>query len=222
MRAHHEYGAHGPPPDGAAFGAELERLMALYDRGRDRGPAQPPRQPRQPAVPDDGRPRPRRLPTSRCCSRRRCPARPCIYYGDEVGSRATSDPDCRRAFPVGRGALGPRTAWRGRAPRSRPATRTRAAPGVVPHRGARRRCGCVRPRWRPGGSRPCWWWSTPARRPVSSPSRSPSSPARARRRRCPLGGPAGQPVVVASDGSATVAVAARTGRVLVAGAARRA
>jgi neopullulanase len=30
------------------------------------------------------------------------PGAPCIYYGDEIGMEGDGDPDCRRAYPVGR------------------------------------------------------------------------------------------------------------------------
>ena len=45
VRRHHEYGRTVLRRDGAAFGAELERLMAALRPRRDGGAAQPPRQP---------------------------------------------------------------------------------------------------------------------------------------------------------------------------------
>ncbi len=84
--------------DGAGTGAELERLMALYD----------------PAVTYvqlnllDSHDSPRfrtlaggdeaawRLATLLLAT---LPGAPCIYYGDEVGLEGDHDPDCRRSFP---------------------------------------------------------------------------------------------------------------------------
>jgi cyclomaltodextrinase / maltogenic alpha-amylase / neopullulanase len=94
----HEYRQHTMVRDGHSLGAELERLMALYD----------------PAVTYvqlnllDSHDSPRfrtlaggdrdawRLATLLLGT---LPGAPCIYYGDEVGVEGDHDPDCRRAFP---------------------------------------------------------------------------------------------------------------------------
>jgi cyclomaltodextrinase / maltogenic alpha-amylase / neopullulanase len=89
--------------DGAAFGAELERLMRLYD----------------PAVTavqlnlldSHDSPRFRTMAGSDPAAWRLAvllqatlPGAPCTYYGDEVGVEGDHDPDCRRAFPWDEGA----------------------------------------------------------------------------------------------------------------------
>ena len=94
----HDYGRGTKVRDGAAFGAELERLMSLYD----------------PAVTHvqlnllDSHDSPRfRTMTGRDPAAWRLavllqatlPGAPCIYYGDEVGVEGDHDPDCRRSFP---------------------------------------------------------------------------------------------------------------------------
>ena len=98
VRRHHEYGRTVRRRDGAAFGAELERLMALYD----------------PAVTEvqlnllDSHDSPRfRTMAGRdraayhlaVLLQATLPGAPCTYYGDEVGVEGDHDPDCRRAFP---------------------------------------------------------------------------------------------------------------------------
>jgi len=94
----HEYGRNTVVRDGAGFGAELERLMRLYD----------------PAVThvqlnlldSHDSPRFRSLVRGDAAAWRiatlllaTLPGAPCIYYGDEVGVEGDHDPDCRRAFP---------------------------------------------------------------------------------------------------------------------------
>ena len=98
VRRHHEYGRTVVRRDGAAFGAELERLMALYD----------------PAVTQvqlnllDSHDSPRfRTMAGRdraayhlaVLLQATLPGAPCTYYGDEIGVEGDHDPDCRRAFP---------------------------------------------------------------------------------------------------------------------------
>ncbi|MEO5964606.1 MAG: glycoside hydrolase family 13 protein [Candidatus Limnocylindrales bacterium] len=98
VRAHHEYGGSVHRRDGAGFGAELERLMGLYDR----------------AVTDvqlnllgsHDSPRFRTMASDDRASyhlavllQATLPGAPCTYYGDEVGLVGGNDPECRRAFP---------------------------------------------------------------------------------------------------------------------------
>jgi neopullulanase len=98
VRRHHEYGQGVRRRDGAAFGAELGRLMTLYD----------------PAVTEvqlnlldsHDSPRFRTMAGTDKASyhlavvlQATLPGAPCTYYGDEVGVEGDHDPDCRRAFP---------------------------------------------------------------------------------------------------------------------------
>ncbi len=98
LRFHHEYGEHVRPLDGAAFAAELERVMALYD----------------PAVTAvqlnllHSHDTPRFLTLAggdRAALRlaillqATLPGAPSIFYGDEIGLEGGPDPDCRRSFP---------------------------------------------------------------------------------------------------------------------------
>lgn len=94
----HEYSQGTVVRDGVAMGAELDRLMGLYD----------------PAVTHvqlnllDSHDSPRfRTLAGRDPGAWRIaslllatlPGAPCIYYGDEVGVEGDHDPDCRRSFP---------------------------------------------------------------------------------------------------------------------------
>ncbi len=98
VRAHHEYGRTVVRRDGAAFAAELERLMRLYDPAVTEvqlnllGSHDSPRF-RTMAGRDDAAGRLAVLLQATL------PGAPCIYYGDEVGIEGDHDPDCRRAFP---------------------------------------------------------------------------------------------------------------------------
>ncbi len=62
---HDQYRTRVHPLDGPAFAAELERIHASVCPRGDGRPAQPHRQPRHPAVPNDGRRRPRGSPPGR-------------------------------------------------------------------------------------------------------------------------------------------------------------
>ncbi len=98
VRAHHEYGRTVHRRDGAAFGAELERLMTLYD------PAVTGVQLNLLASHDTPRFRTMagRDPAAYHLAvllQATLPGAPCTYYGDEVGIEGNQDPDCRRAFP---------------------------------------------------------------------------------------------------------------------------
>jgi cyclomaltodextrinase len=96
---HHEYRERVRPLDGAAFAAELQRIMTLYD----------------PAVTAaqlnllDSHDTPRFLTLAggdrdalrlAMLLQATLPGAPCIYYGDEIGLEGGSDPDCRRSFPI--------------------------------------------------------------------------------------------------------------------------
>jgi cyclomaltodextrinase / maltogenic alpha-amylase / neopullulanase len=95
---HHEYRTHVHRLDGAAFGAELERILGLYD-------------PDVTAVQLnllDSHDTPRFLSLAggdRAALRlallllATLPGAPCIYYGDEIGMEGGPDPDSRRSFP---------------------------------------------------------------------------------------------------------------------------
>jgi neopullulanase len=92
------------PLDGAAFGARVERLMALYD----------------PAVTEvqynligsHDTPRARTVMGGSAERLRLAtllqltlPGAPAIYYGDEIAMEGAADPDCRRAYPPAGEAL---------------------------------------------------------------------------------------------------------------------
>lgn len=98
VRAHHEYGRAVRRRDGAAFGAELERLMGLYE------PAVTEVQLNLLGSHDSPRfrtmaGRDRAAYHLAVLLQATLPGAPCIYYGDEVGVEGGPDPDCRRAFP---------------------------------------------------------------------------------------------------------------------------
>ena len=78
----------------------VERQLTRLRPRDHRGPAQPARQPRHAADPDD-------LPAATGHAVRLAtlvqltlPGAPCIYYGDEIGMAGGHDPDCRGAFPT--------------------------------------------------------------------------------------------------------------------------
>jgi len=86
------------PRDGAAFGAELERLMRLYD------PAV--RAVMLSLLDSHDTPRLRTMLGGDLAGVRiatvlqmTLPGAPSIFYGDEVGIEGHQDPDCRRSFP---------------------------------------------------------------------------------------------------------------------------
>jgi neopullulanase len=98
VRAHHEYGGTVHRRDGATFGAELERLMSVYD----------------PAITEvqlnllgsHDSPRFRTMASGDQDSyhlavllQATLPGAPCTYYGDEIGLSGGNDPGCRGAFP---------------------------------------------------------------------------------------------------------------------------
>jgi cyclomaltodextrinase / maltogenic alpha-amylase / neopullulanase len=98
VRAHHEYGGAVRRRGGAAFGAELERLMRLYD------PAVTFAQLNLLGSHDSPRFRTmagldRAAGHLAVLLQATLPGAPCIYYGDEVGVEGGNDPDCRRSFP---------------------------------------------------------------------------------------------------------------------------
>jgi len=98
VRAHHEYGARVQRRDGAAFGAELELLMGLYD------PAVTSVQLNLLGSHDSPRfrtmaGRDRAAYRLAVLLQATLPGAPCVYYGDEIGLEGGNDPECRAAFP---------------------------------------------------------------------------------------------------------------------------
>lgn len=98
VRRHHEYGRTVQRRDGAAFGAELERLNGLYDRAITEVQLN--------LIDSHDSPRFRTMAGTDKASyqlavvlQATLPGAPCTYYGDEVGVEGDHDPDCRRAFP---------------------------------------------------------------------------------------------------------------------------
>jgi neopullulanase len=98
VRRHHEYGGRTHRRDGAAFGAELERLMGLYDRAITEVQLN--------LLDSHDSPRFRTMAGGDAGAWRLAvllqatlPGAPCIYYGNEVGVEGDQDPDCRRSFP---------------------------------------------------------------------------------------------------------------------------
>jgi neopullulanase len=84
--------------DGAAFGAELERLMGLYDRAVTEVQLN--------LLDSHDSPRFRTMAGRDRAAyhlavllQATLPGAPCTYYGDEIGVEGDHDPDCRRAFP---------------------------------------------------------------------------------------------------------------------------
>ena len=134
VRSQNEYAAHVQPMDGAAFAAELERLLGLYDPAviavqfNLLGSHDTPR-----FVTVCGGDRVGlRLAT---LIQMTLPGAPSIYYGDEIGMEGGVDPANRGAFP----------------PTAPPGTRTCAASSP-----ARSRCAIPVPRCATG-ARSGWW-----------------------------------------------------------------
>ncbi len=150
--------------------------------------------------------------TSPSSSRRRCRARPAPTTATRSASRATTIPTAG-ARSRGTRRAGTATGWSGRGRRSPPGMRCRRSGGAPS--GSR---GPRTTRWpscagrRPGPVR-SWSSSTRATRPRRCGSGSRSWPAR-RSRIMPLPAGAGPATTVADDGSATVHVGPRTGRIL--------
>jgi neopullulanase len=98
VRRHHEYGRTVRRRDGAAFAAELERLMGLYDRAVTEVQLN--------LLDSHDSPRYRTMAGRDRAAyhlavllQSTLPGAPCTYYGDEIGVEGDHDPDCRRAFP---------------------------------------------------------------------------------------------------------------------------
>ena len=98
VRRHHQYGRTVRRRDGAAFGAELERLMDLYDRAVTEVQLN--------LLDSHDSPRFRTMAGRDRAAyhlavllQATLPGAPCTYYGDEIGVEGDHDPDCRRAFP---------------------------------------------------------------------------------------------------------------------------
>ena len=88
------------PLDGPAFGRRLEALMTNYDPDVVAVQLNLIGSHDTPRALTVARRRPRRRSAWRCCSSRRLPGAPCIYYGDEIGMEGDHDPDNRRAYPA--------------------------------------------------------------------------------------------------------------------------
>jgi len=98
VRRHHEYGRTVRRRDGAEFGQELVRIMGLYDRAVTEVQLN--------LLDSHDSPRYRTMAGRDRASyhlavllQATLPGAPCTYYGDEVGVEGDTDPDCRRAFP---------------------------------------------------------------------------------------------------------------------------
>ncbi len=214
VRAHHEYGGTVQRRDGAAFGAELERLMARYERNVTEvqlnllGSHDTPRF-RTMAGRD------RDAYELAVLLQATLPGAPCIYYGDEVGVEGGSDPDCRRAFPRDEGTWDPAgVAW------TRAVIAARHALPAL-RRGSFRIVGAAGDalafvRGADAGGAPVLVAVNAGDGPIDVPVMLPElAGASLRARPMPGGGDAGPAVTIAADGSARVAVPARRGRILV-------
>jgi cyclomaltodextrinase / maltogenic alpha-amylase / neopullulanase len=98
VAAQHEYRTRTRVRDGVAFGAELERLMNVYER--------PVTEVQLNLLDSHDSPRFRTMAGGDHAAYRLAvllqatlPGAPCVYYGDEVGVEGHHDPDCRRGFP---------------------------------------------------------------------------------------------------------------------------
>ena len=211
VRAHHEYGGTVHRRDGAAFAAELERLMGLYD----------------PAVTyvqlnllgSHDSPRFRTMAGSDPASyhlavllQATLPGAPCVYYGDEVGLEGANDPDCRAAFPWDpyRWDVGG-VAWTGTAFGARA-----ALPAL--RRGDFRIAGAVADafaflRGAAAGGEPVLVAVNAGDDAVELPVHAADLAGRTLTE-VELVKPAGDPVVIAADGTGSVPVPPRHGRIL--------
>jgi neopullulanase len=213
VRAHHEYGRTVVRRDGAAFAAELERLMRLYDRGVTDvqlnllGSHDSPR----------FRTMAGRDPAAYALAvllQATLPGAPCTYYGDEVGLEGEHDPDCRRAFPWDETAWDPEAvAW------TRAAYAARHALPAL-RRGSFRIAAADQDavafvRGADGGGGPVLVVVNAGSGPVELDVAM-AELAGATLVDQPLPGDPGTPVAVGTDGWAAVTVPARHGRVLMA------
>ena len=212
VRRHHEYGRTVVRRDGAAFGAELERLMGLYDR----------------AVTEvqlnllDSHDSPRfRTMTGRdraayhlaVLLQATLPGAPCTYYGDEIGVEGDHDPDCRRAFPWDE-ARWDRDGLDVDAGVVRGPARAAGAPeGHLPGRGGRGRRAGLRARGDGRGRRGAGRGQR-GRRGRGAAGPGPGAGRRDARGSCACLRAPEPAIAVADDGSAVVHVGPRTGRIL--------
>ncbi len=214
VRAHPEYGRTVRRRDGAAFGAELEHLTAIYDPGVTQvqlnllGSHDSPRF-RTMAGRD------RAAYHLAVLLQATLPGAPCIYYGDEVGIEGGHDPDCRRAFPWDEGAWDePGLAWTRAvlsARRTRPALRRGSfrVAGAVADALAFTRDGT---HGSPGVLVAVNAGEKPAEIPVRAPALAGGTLVDVRLPDTGEGG--GVPLVIGADGLGQVRVPARTGRIL--------
>jgi neopullulanase len=98
VRSHHEYGPNIHPSDGPAFGRRLEELRDAYDPAIVAAQLN--------LLDSHDSPRIHTLVGEDRASYRLAvllqatlPGAPCVYYGDEIGLAGGNDPDCRRGFP---------------------------------------------------------------------------------------------------------------------------
>ena len=213
VRRHHEYGRRVYRRDGAAFAAELDRLMGLYDRAVTEVQLN--------LLDSHDSPRFRTMAGGDRAAyhlavllQATLPGAPCTYYGDEIGVEGDHDPDCRRGFPWNEdrwdrdGLAWARSAFAAR----------HALPAL--RRGSFRVAGTETDalayvRGGDAGGSPVLVVVNAGGAGVTVPLRAPEL-AGSRLVDAPLPGDAGPAVQVAADGTAGATVAARTGRILVA------
>ncbi len=211
VRAHHEYGRTVLRRDGAAFAAELERRMGLYDRavtdvqlnllGSHDSPRFWTMAGRDPAA-----------YALAVLLQATLPGAPCTFYGDEVGLEGGHDPDCRRAFPWDENAWDPdAVAW------TRAAYAARHALPAL-RRGSFRIAGVHEDaiafvRGAAEGAPPVLVMVNAGDRQVEVDVAAPEL-AGSTLRDQPLPGRGAADVAIGGDGRALIAVAARAGRIL--------
>jgi cyclomaltodextrinase len=217
VRRHHEYGRTVRRRDGSAFGAELERLMGLYDRAVTEAQLN--------LLDSHDSPRFRTMAGTDRASyhlavvlQATLPGAPCTYYGDEIGVEGDHDPDCRRAFPWDEarwdrdGLAWTRAAYAAR----------RALPAL--RRGSFRVAGSAGDalafvRGAAAGGAPVLVAVNAGDEPAVVPVVAAELAGTSLVERLAVGDPGNAGVDVAADGSATVGLGARSARILAAAGA---